>query len=122
MGVSNHTQTLPNHNPKRLVIACRFHYPKLTVKSTLGHWILLLKLYLWASSNLVYLALPVELQRDRLPPLTVPKPTNRLLALHLTLLIIEMIILWWLWLILVLQIALYTKILSSNANWCEFRS
>ena len=24
----------------------------------------------------MYLILPVELQRDRLPPLTVPKPTN----------------------------------------------
>ena len=86
MGVSTHTQTLPNHNLQRLVTALRVQYPKLTVKYVLGYWKLLLKLFHWASSNLVYLTLPVELQRDGLPPLTVPKPTNRLLALYLTLL------------------------------------
>ena len=57
------------------------------------------------SSTLVYLTLPVELQRDRLPSLTIPKPTNHLLELKVALLAMEIFILWWLWLILVLKIA-----------------
>ena len=122
MGVSRHTQTLRNHNPKRLVSACRVFYPNSTVKSVLNYWKLLLKLWFWVSSNLVYLILPVELHKDGLPPLTVPKPTTRLLALPLTLSSMEIFILWWIWLILVLQIALYTNVLSSSANWREFNS
>ena len=68
----------------------------------------------------MYLNLPVVLQRDRLPPLTVQKPMHYLFVLHLNLMVI--FILWWLWLIMVLQIALYTNVLSSSANYCEFRS
>ena len=102
MGVSRHPQTLPKHNPKRLVTAFRVHYQRFTVKSVLGYWKLLFELCFWVSSNLVYLTLQLELQRDGLPPLTVPIPTLRLLALHLTLLSIEMFIMWWLWLLVVL--------------------
>ena len=40
----------------------------MTVKSALGYSKLLLELCFWVSNTLVYLTLPVWLQRDRLPP------------------------------------------------------
>ena len=70
----------------------------------------------------MYHTLLVELPRDRLPPLTIPKFINRLIALHMTLFAINICILWWFWLILVLKIALYASVLSSSANWHAIKS